>query len=186
MVATDVLLIFHRRTPVCRTDVRSVRRTPVRVNPANEQMLHEQMFDLTGEHQYGGGMADASLTARQREILDVIERHLQDHGYPPSVREIGEAVGLPRRPPCTTTSPRCSASATCAVTPPSHGRSRSASTRASGADGAAPGAPRPARRRRRRRHRRPRPGERRGAATRSRPTSPATASCSCCGSGATP
>jgi repressor LexA len=57
-------------------------------------MLHEQMFDLTGEHQYGGGMADASLTSRQREILDVIERHLQDHGYPPSVREIGEAVGL--------------------------------------------------------------------------------------------
>jgi len=34
------------------------------------------------------------LTARQREILDVIERSMRDHGYPPSVREIGEAVGL--------------------------------------------------------------------------------------------
>jgi len=57
-------------------------------------MLPEQMFDLTGEHQYGVRMGDAILTSRQREILDVIERHLQDHGYPPSVREIGEAVGL--------------------------------------------------------------------------------------------
>src|SRR3954451_17798254 len=38
-------------------------------------------------------MADP-LTTRQREILTVIERHLDERGYPPSVREIGEAVGL--------------------------------------------------------------------------------------------
>jgi repressor LexA len=34
------------------------------------------------------------LTGRQREILDVIERSMRDRGYPPSVREIGESVGL--------------------------------------------------------------------------------------------
>ena len=34
------------------------------------------------------------LTARQREILDFIEQQINDRGYPPSVREIGEAVGL--------------------------------------------------------------------------------------------
>jgi repressor LexA len=34
------------------------------------------------------------LTARQRQIIDVIERQLRERGYPPSVREIGEAVGL--------------------------------------------------------------------------------------------
>jgi repressor LexA len=34
------------------------------------------------------------LTARQREVLEIIERHMQERGYPPSVREIGEAVGL--------------------------------------------------------------------------------------------
>ena len=34
------------------------------------------------------------LTARQQEILDVIDEHLTERGYPPSVREIGEAVGL--------------------------------------------------------------------------------------------
>ncbi len=39
-------------------------------------------------------MADVQLTARQRQILDVIERHMRIRGYPPSVREIGEAVGL--------------------------------------------------------------------------------------------
>ncbi|HEX8581091.1 MAG TPA: transcriptional repressor LexA [Acidimicrobiales bacterium] len=39
-------------------------------------------------------MPDGSLTSRQREILDVIERHLRARGYPPSVREIGESVGL--------------------------------------------------------------------------------------------
>lgn len=35
-----------------------------------------------------------SLTDRQRQILHVIEKSMQDRGYPPSVREIGEAVGL--------------------------------------------------------------------------------------------
>lgn len=35
-----------------------------------------------------------TLTARQREVLEIIERHTREHGYPPSVREIGEAVGL--------------------------------------------------------------------------------------------
>ncbi len=39
-------------------------------------------------------MAEVRLTARQREILEVIEHHLRERGYPPSVREIGEAVGL--------------------------------------------------------------------------------------------
>jgi repressor LexA len=36
----------------------------------------------------------AVLTPRQREVLEIIEKHMRDRGYPPSVREIGEAVGL--------------------------------------------------------------------------------------------
>ncbi len=39
-------------------------------------------------------MTETVLTDRQREILQVIEQHMREHGYPPSVREIGEAVGL--------------------------------------------------------------------------------------------
>ena len=35
-----------------------------------------------------------ALTPRQREILNVISQSMQDRGYPPSVRESGEAVGL--------------------------------------------------------------------------------------------
>ena len=34
------------------------------------------------------------LTPRQRRILDFIQRTVRDRGYPPTVREIGEAVGL--------------------------------------------------------------------------------------------
>ncbi len=52
------------------------------------------MFDFVIEHSYAESMNDVLLTARQRQILDVIEQNMQDRGYPPSVREIGEAVGL--------------------------------------------------------------------------------------------
>ena len=34
------------------------------------------------------------LTKRQQEILDVVQAHVSRHGYPPTVREIGDAVGL--------------------------------------------------------------------------------------------
>jgi repressor LexA len=34
------------------------------------------------------------LSKRQREIFDFIGRYLKQHGYPPTVREIGKAVGL--------------------------------------------------------------------------------------------
>lgn len=34
------------------------------------------------------------LTPRQREILDFIGSQIRERGYPPSVREIGEAIGL--------------------------------------------------------------------------------------------
>lgn len=39
-------------------------------------------------------MSTQTITARQREILDFIESEMQSRGYPPSVREIGAAVGL--------------------------------------------------------------------------------------------
>jgi repressor LexA len=38
--------------------------------------------------------ADSALTTRQRTILDVIRASVTDRGYPPSIREIGDAVGL--------------------------------------------------------------------------------------------
>ena len=39
-------------------------------------------------------MTDVHLTDRQRQILDIIDSSMRERGYPPSVREIGEKVGL--------------------------------------------------------------------------------------------
>jgi repressor LexA len=36
----------------------------------------------------------SDITSRQQRILDFIERTVRQRGYPPTVREIGEAVGL--------------------------------------------------------------------------------------------
>ena len=36
----------------------------------------------------------SDITARQQRILDVIAETVRERGYPPTVREIGEAVGL--------------------------------------------------------------------------------------------
>lgn len=35
-----------------------------------------------------------ALTDRQQEILDYIRRHIEENGYPPTVREIGAAFGI--------------------------------------------------------------------------------------------
>ncbi len=37
---------------------------------------------------------DGLLTPRQREIWDYLLSYVEEHGYPPTVREIGQAVGL--------------------------------------------------------------------------------------------
>ena len=39
-------------------------------------------------------MSEKDLTDRQRQILYFVDSHTREHGYPPSVREIGKAVGL--------------------------------------------------------------------------------------------
>jgi repressor LexA len=39
-------------------------------------------------------MVDLNLTKRQQEIFDFIKRYGAEHGYPPTVRDIGKAIGL--------------------------------------------------------------------------------------------
>jgi repressor LexA len=39
-------------------------------------------------------MTEHRLTDRQREVLEIIDQSMRERGYPPSVREIGESVGL--------------------------------------------------------------------------------------------
>jgi len=73
-------------------------------------MFSEQVFDFRGERAYALEMSQNTeptpissalsqaktntLTDRQRGILDFIVANMRERGYPPSVREIGEAVGL--------------------------------------------------------------------------------------------
>ncbi len=62
------------------------------------------MFDYRGGGDYIRPMGDitdpgirpagTTLTERQRTILDVIRASVTSRGYPPSIREIGDAVGL--------------------------------------------------------------------------------------------
>jgi repressor LexA len=47
------------------------------------------MSDAT-VHEIGAG----GITPRQRQILEAIRDSVAQRGYPPSMREIGEAVGL--------------------------------------------------------------------------------------------
>ena len=37
---------------------------------------------------------ERELTKRQQEIFDFIKRYVGEHGYPPTVRDIGKAIGL--------------------------------------------------------------------------------------------
>jgi repressor LexA len=45
-------------------------------------------------HGEGAAANAVSLTERQRQVLEFIDVEVRRRGYPPSVREIGEAVGL--------------------------------------------------------------------------------------------
>ena len=47
-----------------------------------------------GRSRKAGQMAETQLSGKRRQILEFIEREVRERGYPPSVREIGEAVGL--------------------------------------------------------------------------------------------
>ncbi|ABM13254.1 MULTISPECIES: transcriptional repressor LexA [Mycolicibacterium] len=55
------------------------------------------MSDDSSDSTSGAGSGrgrDSGLTERQRTILDVIRASVTSRGYPPSIREIGDAVGL--------------------------------------------------------------------------------------------
>src|SRR6266536_2700441 len=47
-----------------------------------------------GEHTFVIHEGGAVLTGRQQEIWDFLVEYVDRHGYPPTVREIGDAVGL--------------------------------------------------------------------------------------------
>ncbi|MFM7061877.1 MAG: hypothetical protein ACKO04_00055, partial [Actinomycetes bacterium] len=72
-------------------------QTPVRhtrVRPARAADTRHHQTPALRRTSKGDPMTETSLTKRQQDILVFIERTVSERGYPPSVREIGEAVGL--------------------------------------------------------------------------------------------
>lgn len=55
---------------------------------------HEGMESMATIHEMPDRDGGADLTNRQRRVLDVIRDSVDHRGYPPSLREIGDAVGL--------------------------------------------------------------------------------------------
>ena len=82
-----------------------------------ECLFHERVFAFvacwglaSGSGDRNGGldgrstMSEATLAGKRRRILEFIAEQIRERGYPPSVREIGEAVGLDLTLHCAHTS----------------------------------------------------------------------------------
>lgn len=76
---------------------------PVRIEPVFEarvQYLEHRFARQAVEHMFASrrpacyGRRMEKMTPRQQRILEFIRRTVRERGYPPTVREIGEAVGL--------------------------------------------------------------------------------------------
>ena len=52
------------------------------------------LFYLTGQFKKWSGKMKRILTKRQQDILDFIESFMQERGYPPTLREIGNEFGI--------------------------------------------------------------------------------------------
>jgi repressor LexA len=85
--------LIEKRTGVARTTVRSLHERLFDVNPEANICCTNGCLTCSTNACTLPPMAE-QLTARQRGILDMIETSMRERGYPPSVREIGEAVGL--------------------------------------------------------------------------------------------
>ncbi|MEZ5116406.1 MAG: transcriptional repressor LexA [Candidatus Nanopelagicales bacterium] len=74
---------------------RTRSKTPAADPPAPSTAADGTASDGADLHELPDGPADPDgLTARQRRVLEVIRDSVEHRGYPPSVREIGEQVGL--------------------------------------------------------------------------------------------
>ena len=58
------------------------------------QVKSEHLFAFFYFFLYPSRMSENELSPRQKLILDVIKESIETNGYPPSMREIGEAAGL--------------------------------------------------------------------------------------------
>src|SRR5207245_3670795 len=64
-----------------------------RPSPRLQSRTHVR-FSRTRQAGGQSQMVDLKLTQRQQEIFEFIKRYSARHGYPPTVRDIGKAIGL--------------------------------------------------------------------------------------------
>jgi SOS regulatory protein LexA len=83
---TAIIAVAGGAMPRCKG------KLPITVCRPRGPLSYEQMFvtDQSEPEREGS----VKLTRRQREILEFIERYCELNGYPPTVRDIGKAVGL--------------------------------------------------------------------------------------------
>ena len=92
--ATADKAVRRRRTRV-RVMQRHGARTPVRCqHPNRTYVCNPPSLVLASRPSRRRVATMSDITARQQRILDFISETVRDRGYPPTVREIGEAVGL--------------------------------------------------------------------------------------------
>ena len=71
--------------------VRDARRG---LHPSTADATVRTSVRLRPQYTRTGSRADMDLTKRQQEIFDFIRKYSAKYGYPPTVRDIGKAVGL--------------------------------------------------------------------------------------------
>jgi repressor LexA len=91
-------LLFTRRRPASAADRRHDTLLEHMFDSWRRCRYIQCMSDSSDTSSAGAGgrsrSVDSSLTERQRTILNVIRASVTSRGYPPSIREIGDAVGL--------------------------------------------------------------------------------------------
>ena len=95
---------WQTRTPLPLPDPPPIRQPPRRRGRPRASDVAAQLAGTGSVSSLPDGPADAhGLTLRQRRILEMINDTVETRGYPPSIREMGDAVGLAsllqRRPP---------------------------------------------------------------------------------------
>ena len=97
----------------------------------NKCSLHQSRKTGAGKKEVSDTPMDLNLTKRQQEIFDFIKRYGAKYGYPPTVREIGKAVGLASSSTVHAHLANLEKYGVLGATRPSRGRSSCCSTRPS-------------------------------------------------------
>lgn len=89
-------VVAKNATDSIKGRLHEVTNTPAEAHTLPEQVNAEQANSEQANSEQANSEPNgtAELSERQLRVLDAIKEWMRNHGYPPSVREIGDAVGL--------------------------------------------------------------------------------------------